>query len=265
MKFFDDLEFVCSGESIQAASAYRDHYFDGYWGLQFVRRGRIVLKTGSSAPAAASGPVCFFTAPGESFSYWTPEGETRDHLFVCFRGERVERYKAGGLIPPQTETKFYPVADEPGFLRLWRALLHVLRQGRKTSHAEAVLLLEQLLVRTAEFASAGRSRTSGREAFLELASRIANAPGDPWDFGKEARSMGMSAVHFRRIFREVAGMAPWQYVIQCRIRYASQLLLASGKLVKEIAGECGFASAFHFSREFKRIMKKSPEHFRKSI
>ena len=264
MKFFDDLEFVCSGECTGVSSAYRDHYFDGYWGLQFVRRGKIFLKTGDSEPASALGPVCFFTAPGVAFSYGTPAGETREHLFVCFRGERVERYKAGGLIPETVETRFYPVPDEQTVLPVWKSLLHALRQGRKTSHAEAVLLLEKLLLATSD-ASSGRSLTASREKAAVLASRIANDPGLDWDLDKEARAIGMSTVHFRRLFQEVAGMAPWQYVIGCRIRYASQLLLAGDKLVKEIAGECGFASASHFSREFKKIMKKSPEHFRKSI
>ena len=264
MKFFDDLEFVCSGESTGVSSAYREHFFDGYWGLQFVRRGKIFLKTGDSEPVSAQGPVCFFTAPGVAFSYGTPAGETRDHLFVCVRGERVERYKAGGLIPETAEPRFYPVPDERAVLPVWKSLLHALRQGRKTSHAEAVLLLEKLLLATAD-ASTGHSRTAGREKAAVLASRIANDPGLDWDLDKEARAAGVSSVHFRRLFREATGRAPWRYVIECRIRYATQLLLSGDKLVKEVAGECGFASPFHFSREFKKIMKKSPENFRKSI
>jgi len=264
MKFFEDLEFVCSGANIGGTNAYRNHFFDGYWGLQFIRRGKIFLKMGDSEPITVRGPVCFFTCPGISFSYGSVPGETRDHFFVCFRGERVERYRSGGLIPETIEPRFYPAPAEPANLRMWKSLLHTLRQGRKTSHDEAVLLLEKLLLMTADAASE-RFRTEGREKAVALASKIADNPGLDWNFDKEARRIGVSCVHFRRLFREATGRAPWQYVIDCRIRYATQLLLSGDKLVKEVAGECGFASPFHFSREFKKIMKKSPEHFRRSI
>ena len=84
-------------------------------------------------------------------------------------------------------------------------------------------------------------------------------------FLKQLDGFFISPVHFRRLFSKATGMPPWHYVLDCRIRYASQLLLATDKLIKEIAGECGFNGVFHFSREFKKIMKKSPENFRKSI
>ena len=264
MNFFDDLEFVCSGKSSHCDSAYSRHYFDGYYGLQFISSGKVQLKVDDSETLTARGPVCFFTSPGAAFSYNSLPGEFREHYFVCFKGSRTERYRQGGLIPEKPEAVFYPVSASEKFLSNWKHLLRYLRQSGKYSHGEAVLLLEKILFETAKSVrqGGGSSISSG---IAELASQIADNPGADWDFDKEAEKLEISPVHFRRLFSKATGMPPWHYVLDCRIRYASQLLLATDKLVKEIACECGFNGVFHFSREFKKIMKKSPENFRKSI
>ena len=265
MNFFDDLEFVCSGKSSNSSSAYAGHYFDGYYGLQFISSGKVQLQVDDSEILTARGPVCFFTAPGAAFSYSSPPEETREHYFVCFKGARAERYRTGGLLPLQSAAEFFQVNAPDKFLSDWKQLLRHLRQGGKFSHAEAVLKLEKLLFEVAKSAHRGSNDSSNNKRIAELASQIADNPGIDWDFDKEAAGLDISEVHFRRLFRKATGMPLWHYVLDCRIRYASQLLLSTDKLVKEIACECGFNGVFHFSREFKKIMKKSPENFRKSI
>ena len=265
MTFFDDLEFVCSGKSSYCSSAYTRHYFDGYYGLQFISSGKINLKVGESEMLTSSAPVCFFTSPGAAFSYSCPPDETREHYFVCFKGERAMRYQAGGLLPLKPEARFYPVEASDKFLANWKYLLRYLRQSGPVSHAEAVLRLEKLLLEVAKFSSCGNDELVSDERLADLIAQIADNPGKNWDFDREAAKLDLSQVHFRRLFRKTAGMPLWHYVLDCRIRYASQLLLSTDKLVKEIACECGFNGVFHFSREFKKIMKKSPENFRKSI
>ncbi|MBR7104575.1 MAG: helix-turn-helix transcriptional regulator [Lentisphaeria bacterium] len=262
MDYFNDLEFVCCGRTAASSSAYTRHYFDGYYGLQFINRGRILLQVDDSETLMAQAPVCFFTCPGAAFSYSTPQGESRDHCFVCFKGDRTLRYTAGGLLPAGPEARFFQVSDPEKLLSLWKQLQKNLRQSGKISHAEAVLLLEKMLLTTAANAMSGKGKT---DKLADLASRIADAPGREWDFKKEAADCGISLIHFRRLFLQATGMPLWHYVLDCRIRYAAQLLSSSDKLVKEIASDCGFNSVFHFSREFKKIMKKSPENFRKSI
>ena len=266
MVFFDDLEILLCGRSEKNSGAYTDHYFDGYYGLQFISEGKITLSVNGSVPVTAHAPVSFFTCPGAAFSYSSPPGETRGHSFICFKGPRTERYLNGGLLPQTPEAKFYPVTDTKAYNQLWRQLLICSRRSGKASQAETVLLLEKLLVTTIlSTGQTGKSRLFDRDLLTALAVRIADNPGENWDFCREAEQIGISMVHFRRLFQEATGMPLWQYVIACRIKHAAQLLVSTDKLVKEIANDCGFNSVFHFSREFKKIMKKSPDNFRKNI
>ena len=265
MEFFNDLEFVCCGRAVKANTAYAAHCFDGYYGLQFIYHGKILLKVGNSETLQAQGPVCFFTSPGAPFSYSCPPGGTREHYFVCFKGPRAEAYKKGGLLPEKPQAVFYPVSRPEKFVLTWKQLLRNRRQSGVYYHAEAVMALEKLLVDVSFSASSGKNSTFKQDQLTDLASRIADDPGRNWNFDQEAAQLGLSIVHFRRLFRQTTGMPLWHYVLECRIRYASQLLISTDKLIKEIAHECGFNGVFHFSREFKKLMNQSPDNFRKSI
>lgn len=72
-----------------------------------------------------------------------------------------------------------------------------------------------------------------------------------------ARSVGMSTFQFARIFRELTGWAPHQYLLNVRYRAALHLLL-EGASVTTACFQSGFSNLSHFTREFKRRFGYSP-------
>ncbi|MCP6757178.1 MAG: AraC family transcriptional regulator [Fischerella sp. CENA71] len=74
----------------------------------------------------------------------------------------------------------------------------------------------------------------------------------------------MSPSYFSTLFKHSTGLAPHQYVIQCRVDRAKQLLRQSNLTIAEIAYSVGFTHQSHLSRHFKRLVGVSPKVFIKS-
>ena len=67
------------------------------------------------------------------------------------------------------------------------------------------------------------------------------------------------------LFRTVTGMSPGDWILRERIRYAARLMLCEPDLsVKEAADRCGWKTAFHFSRLFRRVMGEAPGRYVKN-
>ena len=77
-----------------------------------------------------------------------------------------------------------------------------------------------------------------------------------------ASTAGVSRQHLLKLFRNRRGTTPTQYLYQRRLRVAADQLTHTGLSIKEIAGHCGFANAFHFSRKFKAAYRMSPRAWR---
>ena len=72
---------------------------------------------------------------------------------------------------------------------------------------------------------------------------------------------GMSEVYFRRLFKDLTGLSPKEYLIEKRIAYAKDLLLSGGFPVSEVALLSGYGEPCHFSRAFSRREGVSPAEF----
>src|SRR5438309_6692555 len=72
-----------------------------------------------------------------------------------------------------------------------------------------------------------------------------------------ARTVGMSTFQFARMFRELVGSAPHQYLSRLRYRAALHMLL-EGASVTDACFECGFSNLSHFSRQFRQRFGPCP-------
>ncbi len=77
-----------------------------------------------------------------------------------------------------------------------------------------------------------------------------------------ATTVQLSPYHFSRLFKQSTGLAPHQYVIQCRVERAKQLLVQGELTIAEVAYRVGFANQSHLNRHFKRLLGVTPKAVR---
>lgn len=82
---------------------------------------------------------------------------------------------------------------------------------------------------------------------------------------KLAEECNMSISSLNRMFSRELQCSPGQYVLKKRFEAAKRYLIASRLPIKQIALECGFVNAKHFSAEFHRYYGISPREFRSGI
>lgn len=73
----------------------------------------------------------------------------------------------------------------------------------------------------------------------------------------------LSISHFIRGFKAHTGCTPHEYLLAYRLRQSKQLLISSAFTIEEIAEKCGFNSASHYARAFRKSENISPTQFRK--
>ncbi|MBI3701707.1 MAG: helix-turn-helix transcriptional regulator [Afipia sp.] len=77
-----------------------------------------------------------------------------------------------------------------------------------------------------------------------------------------AKRAGLSAFHFLRLFSNVLGVTPHQYLVRSRLRHAARLLSDDARPITSIAFDVGFGDLSNFVRTFHRAAGISPGRYR---
>lgn len=97
----------------------------------------------------------------------------------------------------------------------------------------------------------------------EVVNFILQNPSEELSLQQLAGIAQYSPFHFQKIFKQVVGESPKQYVIRIRLETAAHaLVMHQHKTVTEIALENGFSSSATFARSFKNHFGNSAEEFR---
>jgi AraC-like DNA-binding protein len=108
-----------------------------------------------------------------------------------------------------------------------------------------------------------RSHDRLRKVKRFIARNLGNEDIDP---DSVASAMGMSARQLMRLF-EQDGSSVMRYLLQQRLEKAKGMLIHGGDDLRigDVAWQCGFVSASHFSRAFKRQFGESPTDLQRSV
>ncbi|CAM4203848.1 helix-turn-helix domain-containing protein [Erysipelothrix aquatica] len=113
-------------------------------------------------------------------------------------------------------------------------------------------LIEHTLVRT---------NTSDRMAIIKQAIEyIHHHFNRDISLDEISQEIGISKFYFCRIFKDVTGITPNNYIFQVRCNHAHQLLSERDLSVAECSDICGFNSTAYFTKCFKSVFGFPPSH-----
>jgi AraC family transcriptional regulator, melibiose operon regulatory protein len=99
----------------------------------------------------------------------------------------------------------------------------------------------------------------------KIAAFLAEQYLEPVSVNDAAQAVGLHPNYAMNIFRKAYGQTMVEYLTQCRIAYAQQMLVTSDRNVLEIALQSGFGSVSQFYTAFKRLCGLSPRAYRQSL
>jgi transcriptional regulator GlxA family with amidase domain len=136
--------------------------------------------------------------------------------------------------------------------------------------AELALLVARALVvflrrpgSQSQFSASLSLQASDRTPLRELQVWILDNLGEPLTVEQLAERVGMSPRNFARVFAEQTGVTPARFVTQVRVETARRRLEESSQSIELIAEECGFGSAESMRSAFQRLLRVSPQEYRK--
>lgn len=83
--------------------------------------------------------------------------------------------------------------------------------------------------------------------------------------GSLAREAGLSPYHFLRMFEQLTGLTPHQYVRRMRLREAAVRLASKKEKVLDVVFDCGFGDVSNFNRAFRDEFGTNPRAWRASL
>lgn len=103
-----------------------------------------------------------------------------------------------------------------------------------------------------------------RRRAVEAALWLEEHAHEPVDLDRTAAQVGLSSFHFLRLFANVLGVTPHQYLVRSRLRHAAALLAEEEVSITDIAYDVGFGDLSNFVRTFHRAAGVSPRAFRRA-
>ncbi len=248
------IDYRCDAGPHGAPFVERHGGFD----LAYVRKGSFGYRTRGQAFELVAGAI-LVGHPGDEFLC------THDHVvgdeclsfqlspaLVEMVGGRAERWRSGAL-PPLAE------------LMVLGELAEAVAAGAsdlaldEAGMALAARFVEIVADRTPRpYVASERDRRRAVDAALWIDERATAAV----DLAQVADAAGLSAFHFLRLFANVLGVTPHQYLVRSRLRRAARLLADEDRAITDVAYDVGFGDLSNFVRTFHRAAGVSPRGFR---
>lgn len=125
-------------------------------------------------------------------------------------------------------------------------------------------ILQDILLKVARVLNTPSQQNKHETLIVEILDYIqAEAQHNPSN-AQIAERFGYHPNYLNNLIVGNTGLSLHQYLLQCKLNKALQLLIETDLSINEIARSCGFFDQLYFSKIFKQAYKQSPKFFRAS-
>lgn len=225
------------------------------WKFMYVKEGEASLSVDGKEYEIKKGDIVL-------------EPVARNFLLAVKKGKRLERYFFD--FTGEVAESFFLTPELTGYTHL---ILSAPESGSLVSCFEELFLLGRANPADASFQASKiiysflldvwkLKKHAAKDIRYKLYSILEPLTFKKYDLDALADSMGMSRRTLNRFFAKYMGMTPVEYIRVQKINYAAHALRSTNVSVSELARICAYSSQSYFSRDFRRLMGKSPLEYK---
>lgn len=204
----------------------------------------------------------FLIAPGQINHYHADEDDPWEYTWIEFDGVRVkESLDMAGL---NVNQPVYRAGAQAEAEKLGQIMMYIVDHGTGTPlqlTGYGFLFLDQL-VSSSAMKQEGKGKRVRDFYLREAMNYIEQHYQEEIAVEDIAAFCGLNRSYFGKVFREVMGKTPQEFLIHYRITKACQLLKSTQMSIKDIAIAVGYPNQLHFSRAFHNAIGTSPRAWR---
>ena len=197
-------------------------------------------------------------------TYFADRKDPWEYAWIEFSGLRAKEILEGSGLSSDSPV-YLPRTPQDGE-RLKNEILYLATHAQESSYhliGHLYLIMDALVS-----GSSSRRHTQGgkRAQFYtnEAVTFIAQNYSRAITVEDMARRCNLDRSYFGKVFRDVLGQSPQEFLIQYRMEKAAELLKITDLSVGEISRQVGYPNQLHFSRAFKNFYGISPRTYRQN-
>ena len=202
----------------------------------------------------------FYYGPGLEQEYRADPKEPWEVFWVHLAGEGVDRLLDGR---GASSVWLFAFGEEPKVRGLTEELLRLAANNDRSEVRMAAKVYELLAELALNAETLGKAAVPDRRARMrETAEYIRSHCAEPLTLSQMAEKAGFSSYYFSRTFHEVMGRTPTEWLLECRLVVAKQLLASTGWTIKRVAEQSGFSQSSYFIARFRENTGLTPQDYR---
>jgi AraC-like DNA-binding protein len=218
--------------------------------LLYIVKGKGVFESEKTALCEVKEGTLIFLFPNIWHRYKPHSQIGWDEYWVGFNGDIVQKLLTNKFISPNQPMLFVGL-DEDLLEKYIKLNLHLKEEPIGFNHLASAEIFSIL----AKMQSIEKNKSAGGTHIEDKINKakvmIMQACETNLDVQEVAQSVNMGYEHFRRSFKLITGLAPYQYHLDHKINRAKELLLMTNMSVKLISDRLCFENQYYFSRVFK--------------
>ena len=231
-----------------------------------ITKGKVWLEIDNHTYVVDPGSVILFY-PNDHYTAHTDQNgcEFMYLFFTLEMGSGIDLMadmNLAGIIPPQDFS-----SKALSFCRSFLSMTTVNQQMSLRSYAMFMVHLCDILDMQRRSSAVRFHHQAGdqRDASLvRILDYISENYRNPISVKQLAQIANISEKRFINSFNYMVGTSPGQYITQCRMREAAEMLMMTNRSIREIALHVGYSDQYAFSKAFKRSFGESPTTFRRN-